>query len=215
MRKEDRKRLYGALGLLAAFGLWTAAVCTVDVRDIGPGGSAVGFAAVNGFVHGKTGVHPFLYVLTDWLSLIPLGFAAGFGLLGLVQWIKRKRLREVDRDILLLGGFYLTVLAAYLLFEAIPVNFRPVLIGGRLEASYPSSTTVLVLCVMLTALMQLRSRVERNAARNCAAAVIVSFSVLMVVLRLLSGVHWLSDIVGGVLLSGTLILLYAAFCGPR
>lgn len=213
MNREKRKYLYAAVCLLGAFVLWTAAVCLADVRKIGPQGSAVGLAAVNGFVHDRIGVHLFLYVLTDRLSLIPLGVAAGFALLGLFQWIGRKSLRKVDRSILVLGGYDLAVMAVYVFFEAVPVNCRPVLIDGVLEASYPSSTTVLVLCVMAPALLQFRARIGNPATKQLVTVVIVGFSALMVMLRLFSGVHWLSDIVGGVLLSGGLVALYAALSG--
>lgn len=194
--------------MLAAFVLWTAAVCLVDVRPIGPQGSAVGFAALNRFFHGLTGVHMPLYTLTDWLGLVPFGFAAGFALLGLVQWIRRKKLLRVDRSLLVLGVFYVVVLAVYVFFEFFVVNDRPVLIGGVLEASYPSSTTMLALCVMPTALMQLNTRIRRGWLRRCAALAIIAFTIFMVAGRLLSGVHWLSDIVGGILLSGGLVTLY-------
>ena len=138
--------------LLAAFVLWTGAICFVDVRMIGPQGSSVGFAGINGFVHTLTGVHVGLYNITDWLGLVPIFVCLGFAILGLAQWIKRKSIRKVDRSILILGGFYIVTLAAYLFFESYVINYRPVLIGGYLEASYPSSTTLLVLCVMPTAL---------------------------------------------------------------
>lgn len=199
-----RKKLWTTLALLAAFALWTLAVKWVDVHPIGPLGSSVGFAALNGAFHRMTGVHWSLYTLTDLLSLIPLGFVAGFGVLGLVQWIRRKKLLRVDRSILVLGGFYLAVLAAFVLFEVFPVNFRPVLIEGVLEASYPSSTTMLVMCVMPTAAMELRSRIRNRAVTWMIAA----FTVFMVAGRLLSGVHWLTDIIGGGLLSAGLVMMY-------
>ena len=113
----------------------------------------MGFGAINGGFHKLIGVHWHLYTLTDWLSLIPALFVAGFSFLGAAQWIRRKHLLQVDRNILILGGFYLTVLAVYLLFEEIVINYRPILIDGVMEASYPSSTTVLVLCVMPAAAM--------------------------------------------------------------
>ena len=205
-----KRRILMGFGLLAAFVLWTAAVRLLDVQPIGPEGSAVGFASVNGFVHRMTGVHMAMYHITDGLSLIPLGFAAGFGLLGLVQWIKRKQLIQVDRSIVVLGGFYLVVMAVYALFERMVINYRPVLIEGALEASYPSSTTVLVLCVMATAVLQLRARMRTARRNGWITAVMTAFSAFMVVGRLLSGVHWFTDIVGGILLSAGLVMLYWA-----
>lgn len=208
MTGKARRRLYMAIGLLAAFCLWTALVITVDKAPIGPQGTSVGFATLNGAVHQLTGVHMELYTVTDWLSILPLGLASGFGVLGLIQWIKRKRLTLVDRDLLLLGGFYVAVFLAYLLFEVWVVNCRPVLIEGRLEASYPSSTTMLVTCIMPTAMMQLGRRVSSPAIRAILLGAMAVFTVFMVVGRLWSGVHWISDIIGGLLLSGGLVLLY-------
>lgn len=195
---------------LALFALWTAAVGFLDVRPIGPMGSSVGLAAVNGFVQEIIGVHFALYTLTDWLSLVPAAFCIGFAALGLLQWIRRKTLSKVDGDLLVLGGFYAVMLALYLLFEAVAVNFRPVLIEGRLEASYPSSTTLLVLCVMTTAAMQLRGRIRNEPCRKLVCTAIRLFTVFMIVGRLISGVHWITDILGGIFLSAGLIALYEA-----
>ena len=195
-----------ALGFLAAFLLWTVAVSRIDVQPIGPQGSVVGFATLNGLVHSFTGVHMLLYTITDWLSLVPVAFGLGFALTGLWQWIKRKSILKVDCGILLLGVFYAVVLAVYLLFEKVVINYRPVLIEGVLEASYPSSTTVLVLCIMPTAVMQLRSHAQKKGITMAIAA----FTAFMVVGRFLSGVHWVTDIIGGILLSTGLVLLYDA-----
>lgn len=210
MKKTSGKLLGIASVLLAAFVLWTVAVCQIDVQPIGPNGSSVGFAGLNGWVHDLTGVHMGLYVLTDWLGLVPMGFVLGFAVLGLVQWMRRRKLFRVDRDILLLGGFYLLVLILYLVFETIAVNARPVLIDGRLEASYPSSTTMLVLCVMPTAMMQLRARIRNTKVRTIVLTILAVFTACMVVGRLIAGVHWFTDIIGGVLLSAGLVALYDA-----
>ena len=197
-----------AWGLLAAFVLWTAVVSLVDVQAIGPRGSSVGLAALNGFFHNLTGVHLSLYLITDWLSLVPLGIVLGFGALGLVQWVKRKSIWKVDRSILVLGGFYLVVLTAFVFFEVYAVNYRPILIEGVLEVSYPSSTTMLVMTVMPTAALQLKSRIQNPALRRSVVIAIIAFTAFMVMGRLVSGVHWVSDIIGGGLLSAGLVMLY-------
>ena len=208
--KRIRRRFIASICSLTAFVLWTVAICFVDVRAIGPQGSSVGFAGINGFVHNLTGVHWGLYNITDWLGLVPIFVCMGFGILGLVQWIKRKSICKVDHDILILGGFYIITIAAYLLFESVVINYRPELINGYLEASYPSSTTLLVMCVMPTSIMQLDSRIKNKALRNIVAVATVAFIAFMVIGRLLSGVHWLTDIVGGALLSTGLVLMYRA-----
>ena len=208
MEKDKKRSFRRAICLLAAFVLWTVVVCFVDVQPIGPHRSRVGLAALNGRFYALTGVHWTLYALTDWLSLLPLALAAGFALLGLSQWLRRKCLLTVDRNLLALGGFYLLLLAAYVFFEHFVVNYRPVLIGGVLEASYPSSTTMLTIGIMSTTIMQLRQRIRRKYPRDGILFLSWGFTVFMVLGRLLSGVHWLSDIIGGVLLSAGLVMLY-------
>ncbi len=210
MKKLTLKSFAAAGLLLAAFLIFTVLVQCIDVRPIGPNGSLVGFAAVNGWFHALTGVHWTLYYLTDWLELVSIGIAFFFGVMGLLQLIRRRSLWRVDASILILGGFYLTVIAMYLLFNVYVVNYRPVLIETILEASYPSSTTVLVLCVHVTAIMQLRSRMPRGATRAFALWLLGAFTMLMVLARLVSGVHWLTDILGSILLSAALIAFYRA-----
>ena len=210
MNKRTLKNFAAAGLLLAAFLIFTVLVQRIDVRPIGPNGALVGFATVNGWFHALTGVHWTLYHLTDWLELVAIGIAFFFGVMGLLQLIRRRSLWKVDASILILGGLYLTVIAMYLLFNVYVVNYRPVLIENILEASYPSSTTVLVLCVHVTAMMQLRERMRRGTARTLVLWLLGAFTVLMVLARLISGVHWLTDIVGGVLLSAALVQFYRA-----
>ena len=211
MEKKNKKRLVLGVSLVVAFLLWTILVCFVDVRAIGPEGSSVGFAALNGFVQELTGVNWFLYTITDWLGIVPIAVALGFAILGLVQLIKRKSLWKVDHRILVLSVFYIVVMAAYIFFEVVVINYRPTLIDGYLEASYPSSTTMLVMCVMPTAAMQLNVRIKNTVLRRCAVITIVAFTAFMVIGRLVSGVHWITDIIGGTLLSAGLVTMYDAF----
>ena len=213
MKKEIQRNFYIAICMLVAFLLWTVAIQFVDLQKIGPRESAVGFATINHFVHTLTGVHMSLYTITDWLGLVPLMFIMGFATLGLIQWIKRKHLLKVDYSILVLGGFYIVVMAVYVLFEIFVVNYRPVLMNGYLETSYPSSTTMLVMCVMPTAIMQFNARIKNDILKRCVSSTIIAFIVFMVIGRLISGVHWFTDIVGGALVSAGLVLMYRSVSG--
>ena len=193
---------------LFAFALWTVLITLVDVRAVGPNGSTVGLAAFNTWFHRLTGVHMTLYTVTDWLGLVPIAVCMGFGCLGLCQLIKRKSLFKVDADILILGGYYILVIFAYLFFEMVPINYRPILIDGFLEASYPSSTTLLVLSVMPTLVFQVNRRCDNRKMKRIAMILVGLFSAFMVIGRLISGVHWATDIIGSILLSFGLFKLY-------
>lgn len=206
--KRKTRQLYSGLLWLSLFALWTILIKTIDVQPAGQAGTEIGFAASNIWFHRLTGVHMALYHITDWLGLVPVFICMGFGIMGLLQWIRRKTLWKVDSDILLLGIYYLVVILGYLVFEMIPINYRPILIEGRMEASYPSSTTLLVLCVMPTLYFQMDRRCQNTFLKKLFKAVTVLFSSVMVIGRLLSGVHWLTDIIGSVFLSCGLFCIY-------
>ena len=213
--KQHTKQLLKSTVFIAAFIAWTVALRYVDVRPIGPNGSLVGFATLNGFVHRLTDVCMPIYTITDWLGLVPVAIGFAFAFLGLIQWIKRKHILRVDWNILMLGVFYLLMLAVYLLFESVVINYRPVLINGYLEASYPSSTTLLTLCVIPTTMWQLHRRIKRPVFRYIIQTILILFMLFMVVGRLLAGVHWITDIVGGILLGGGMLFLYDAACSCK
>lgn len=196
---------------LFVFVLWTVLVKSVGVEAIGPNGSSVGFARLNAVVRDFTGYNHALYVLTDWLGLVPVGVVLCFATVGVAQLIKRKSLLKVDPDILLLGAFYVALGVVYVLFEKVKINFRPVLIDGVLETSYPSSTTLLVTCVMPTAIMQLNARIKNQTARKITCVATAVFTSFMVVGRVVAGVHWITDIIGGGLISASLVLAYYHF----
>ncbi|WP_172136747.1 phosphatase PAP2 family protein [Adlercreutzia sp. ZJ473] len=215
--KQGRRELLAGLALLAAFALWTALVQCVDVRPVGQNGTDVGFATLNVWFHELTGVHWGVYLVTDWLGLVPIAVCLGFGALGAVQLVRRRSLLRVDADLLLLGVYYVLVILGYLVFEMIPINYRPIPIDGMMEASYPSSTTLLVLSVMPTLKYQADRRVKSPALRGAVTAFVAVFSALMVLGRLVSGVHWATDIVGAVLLAAGLLMMYrsAVACADR
>ena len=208
MKRNTKKHIWTGLGLLLAFALWTVLILLIDVQKAGPNETEIGFAALNLWFHNLTGVHMNLYTITDWLGLVPIAVCLGFGALGLTQLLRRRSLRHVDPDILLLGIYYILVILGYLFFEAVPINYRPILIEGRLEASYPSSTTLLVLSVMPTLKLQVDRRSKSAVIKGIVRVFVVFFSAFMVIGRLISGVHWITDIVGAVFLGLDLFFIY-------
>ena len=211
MKRKVKTHVVLAGVLFLLFGAFTACVTLFDVQPIGPEGSEVGFASVNWFVFQRLGVHPLWYEITEWLGIAAILCAAGFGAMGLCQLVKRKSIRKVDRSILALGAFYAMVFACYLFFEQVVINFRPVILDEGLEASYPSSHTMLVVCIMLSAAMQIRARFSEKKKLCLAVGIGAALvSAVTVIGRLLSGVHWFSDIIGGMLLSAALLALYGA-----
>ena len=210
MKKIEKRHFRSGLLLLGLFALWTWLIRTVDVQPAGQSGTPVGFVTLNSCFHDLTGVHMTLYHITDWLGLVPVFICMIFGAVGFVQLIRRKSLLQVDFDLITLGFYYVAVICCYLVFEMIPLNYRPILIDGRLEASYPSSTTLLVLSVMPTLAFQADRRLGSETVKTVIRLFSVFFSAFMVIGRLISGVHWLTDIVGSLFLSFGLFCIYKA-----
>lgn len=195
--------------LALLFIMFTLAVINVDVQKIGPEGSEVGFAFINGPVHDALPVNDLFYRLTTFLGYLALLAVLGYGAVGVWQLMKRRSLKKVDSQLISLGIFFVLVIFCYVLFEKLVINYRPVILDEGLEASYPSSHTLLALCVfgaMMVPYPKLFSEKQLSLVRAAAGAL----AVLSVVGRLLSGVHWLTDIVGAVLLSAALLSGYVS-----
>ncbi len=210
MNKSKKKSLLMGSISLAMFAVWTVLILTVDVQPLGQNGTSIGFATFNCWFHHFTGVNMAIYTTTDWMGLVPVVICLIFAGIGLVQLIKRRSIFRVDADIMILGVYFVIVFLAYAIFEIIPINYRPILIEGRMEASYPSSTTLLVLSVMPALVEQIKRRLSGIRVKQIITIAAIAFSVFMVTGRLISGVHWFTDIVGGELLSAGLFMLYKA-----
>lgn len=205
---------------LLAFLLFTLLISIIDVRAIGPADpetgitSSVGFASLNGWFHSLTGENMLLYTITDWGSLITLPIGATFLVVGIVELVKRKSFLKVDANILALGCFYILTFISYLVFEYAVVNYRPCLMEiqgvNYLEASYPSSTTLLAITLLISAIDQVNTYIKNKKIRIILVAICSVLAAFFVVGRAISGVHWLTDIIGGVILSATLISFYIA-----
>lgn len=210
MHKQQKKGYIFSGAFFLLFLLLILLLKTMDVRGIGPEGSQIGLAGLNESVFQTLGSSMTWYSITKWLGYIAILTAVFFALLGLLELVQRKSLARVDKDLIVLAGFYVLVMIFYVLFEVIVINYRPILMDGQLEASFPSSHTMLVTCIMGTAILQFHHRIKNELYRSFAEGVSALIIIVTVVGRLLSGVHWFTDILGGVLLSAALISLYYA-----
>ena len=184
----------------------------VDVREIGPEGTSIGLSHLNQFFFELTGLNIVWYDITDWLGLTAIATAFVFVVAGLVQWIKRKSLLKVDKEILCLGALYIVVIGLYFLFEKVIVNYRPVMMpgGSHPESSFPSSHTMIVCIIMGSAVMMIKKYIKKKSIQRVLAALCCVIIAVTVVGRLIAGVHWFTDILGGILISISLLSLFSA-----
>lgn len=211
MNQKIKKNFVLAGVLFALFLLFMILVLTVDVQPIGPENTEVGFAAFNALVRDELGVRMFWYEVTEVLGLAVIVVAAGFCGLGALQLVKRKSLWKVDGDLCLLGVYFVLLVAVYVLFMFLPINHRPIVMDGELETSFPSSHTMLVIGILGAAMIRFAHRIRNRGVLAAAEILCAAVIAVTVVGRLLSGVHWVTDIIGGLLIGGALVALYAAF----
>ena len=203
-----KSNLICTLILFALFIALTACVLFADVGAVGPEGSKIGLSSINKATFDKLGQSEFWYAFTEYLGYFALALAAMFVGVTAGQFFKRKSLKKVDVSLLALMGCYGLMAFFYVLFEIVVINYRPVLEEGELAASYPSSHTFLVCTIILSALLQMEHITADKLWKNLATVGGFIIILLMVVGRLLSGVHWFTDILGGVLLSSAVVMLY-------
>lgn len=209
MKRKKYALTPGISGLL--FAVLIILVRFVDVQAIGPEGTRIGLSHVNRFVFEMLGVHLLWHEITDWLGIAAIGTALLFAVVGLAQWVKRKSIWKVDREILVLGGLYLILIGFYVLFELAVVNYRPIIMPGSIhpEASFPSSHTMLVCVIMGSAILLLGKYVKSDVLSTVLRVICAAIIAIAVIGRLISGVHWFTDILGGILISVILLNLYA------
>ncbi len=206
MRRDKLLKTTIALILLSI--IYTLLVKYIDVKSIGPQDSSVGFASINDYFKNLLDYSKTWYSISKYLGVLPFLIVAFYALIGLKQWYERKSIFSVDKRIVLLGLFYILVGAVYVLFEVVVINYRPFLQEGVLEASYPSSHTMLALCICLSSIFTSKHYIKNKRVLkifNISSAVLMA---LIVLTRFLSGVHWFTDIIGGIIISITLVSIY-------
>lgn len=207
---KNKKNILICVLLVLISIIYTLLVKYVDTSTIGPNGSVVGFSSLNSFVFNLTGNNMTLYKITEILGIIPILIALMYAVIGLIQVIDRKSLK-VDKELIALGILYVVVILIYVFFEKCIINYRPVIIDGVLEASYPSSHTLLSICICGSALLINKYLFKNKKIYKYINIVSIISMVLIVLGRLLSGVHWASDIIGSIIISITLLKILETY----
>ena len=213
IKQSKSTALFASILLLISSAIFTIAVAFLDVEANPDGGHNIGLSTVNLAFHKSFPYNSLLHNISEYAGYIPVLFALFFAVMGAGQALKHKSFKKVDNVLFFMAGYYVLVGFVYLIFEKFCINVRPVMLDGEWEASYPSSHTLfsITLCASTILVNDLfYAKAKWRKPMNIAAYV---FMFAVPVMRLFSGVHWLSDIVGGVIISTALvsILNYAFF----
>ena len=193
--------------------VFTVLVKIVDVGFVSSTGSLVGFSSVNIPFSQKFGFNPIFYKVSEVLGYLVFLVIAVFAFIGCYQLIKRKSLMKVDKDLYALAITYVFTFALYIFFDKVLViNFRPIIMAGEsiAEPSFPSSHTLLAVSVLGTAISEC-GKIRRKSFRVSLVIVLAILMGATVLSRLFSGVHWVTDIVAGILWGEVMMTLYQLF----
>ena len=204
---NNKKNIIISIGLVVLAVIYTILVKTVDVQMIEATGSEVGFATLNNWFWNLTGHNEILDKITDVLLIVPVALVAMYAAIGCKQLIQEKSIAKVDKKIIAVGCFYAVLAIIYVLFEKVVINYRPILVDGELETSFPSSHTLMAICVCMSAVL-LNKRLWKNDIINYINISILVVMALIVFGRLMAGVHWFSDILGGIIISAALVQIF-------
>ena len=207
MKKNKKFLIFGGVAFFVAI-LFTILVKFVDVAKAGATLTEVGFSKFNSAIFDFFAPSDIMYKITNYVEYLVLLTAAGYATYGLVQLLKYKKITKIDRGILALGGLFLAVILCYVIFEKLAINYRPVWIDGELEASFPSSHTMITLCICAGIVLLNRTFYAENKKLKSLNYALIFLAAFIVFGRFLSGVHWATDIIGGILWATTLIFFY-------
>ena len=202
-----RKNLIITILLLVSSIIFIVLLKRIDIKCDAVNNSCIGLATINQFIFDKIGVNMIWYTITDWLGIIPILMSVVYAIIGLKQLMKRKSIKKVDKEILLLGVFYILVISIYILFEKCIINYRPILMNGFLEASFPSSHTLITICLCGSSII-VNNRLFKKKFTKMLNVISLFIIIITIIGRLISGVHWFTDIVGGILISSFLLMLF-------
>ena len=202
-----RKNLIITILLLVSSIIFIVLLKRIDIKCDAVNNSCIGLATINQFIFDKIGVNMIWYTITDWLGIIPILMSVVYAIIGLKQLMKRKSIKKVDKEILCLGVFYILVILIYILFEKCIINYRPILMNGFLEASFPSSHTLITICLCGSSII-VNNRLFKKKFTKMLNVISLFIIIITIIGRLISGVHWFTDIIGGILISSFLLMLF-------
>lgn len=208
MKKNNLKNIIITSSLFLLFIIFTILTKIINVENVGPENSEIGFAKINTSIYQSITPNEIWDKLADIIMIVAIGIVIAFMIIGFIQLIKRKNLFKVDKEILFLGVIYILIICCYIAFELFVINYRPTLINGELEASFPSTHTLIVSAIMATGVIFTHRKINNKLIKILIDAIACICIIVVSISRILSGMHWITDVIAALLLTTSITMLY-------
>lgn len=208
MTKQGKKWFLAALILTAVFVVLTITVKYVDQKNIGS--QVIGWATINLWWRDIIGVRNFWQIASHIFAAITLIILVMFLVWQAIALLRRKSFRTMPRHWWFFDLTLIALALCYIVFQIMVINFRPLLIDGVAELSYPSSHVLLLATLWPVFILTLSREVKSRPWLRVASVIGIIVMTVGIIARLLSGYHWFTDIIGGIMLGAVLTCWYQA-----
>lgn len=137
--------------------------------------------------------------ITDIILITAIAILGVFAILSLTEWVKRKSLKKVDKELLAMLPSLALMAITYFIFDKLFIlNTRP---NGSGEPSFPSTHTMVTATIFLMTMFALPKYIKNKSLRIILDVVMAILIVLVSIGRVAANMHWVSDVVGGLIFS--------------
>ena len=144
--------------------------------------------------------------ITNIILLSSFVTLAVFVVLGLYQWISRKSLKKVDKHLLWMPLPLALMAIVYVVFDKLWIlSTRP---DGSGEPSFPSTHVMVVTTIFLLTAIAIRKYIKSRTMRVVLDILMLALITLVCFGRVLANMHWVSDVIGGLIFAVIFAVIY-------
>lgn len=201
MRRKSLDIIISILWLILL--IFTILVSFVDVKIFNVTNTKIGLYSLNKIFLVNSINSNYINIISNGIFLICLLVIILMLLLITFEYFKTKKINKNNLNFFI---HFLIMVLIWIIFDKILIiNYRPILINGNIEGSYPSTHVMVSTFVLLFLSDQLK-----KIFKNDKIFYIISIGLIIIqsISRILLTMHWFTDIIGGLLIGCLLFFTF-------
>lgn len=211
-RPQGTKKLYYVMSAVSftLFVILTVLLLKVDVTASGINGSNIGLSMINISFRDVIGSSWLCYNISKVAGIVGLAACALICLMFAFRVMRQKSLKALCKRDVALVALYIETAVFYIVFDKIVINYRPMLKWGETEpeSSFPSTHALMAVVIFVSLGHVASDYIKNKLTLKIVQGACVVFALAIILGRTFSGVHWFTDIVGGILFGVGLVCAY-------